>query len=102
MATFAKLREIVEEADVSAEIDTAETKFARFEDAWNGLKWLLARRGETLGEAPRGGSANTRLYVQAGDPLADAPEIWILFKIEGEQILVSAIRFLKAANDTES
>ncbi|TAD73578.1 MAG: hypothetical protein EAY70_12305 [Sphingomonadales bacterium] len=101
MATFAKLREIVEEPLAASAIDDASSLFDRFDDAWEGLKWLLARKADSLGEASRGGNANLRLYVQAGDAIADAPEIWLLFEIENNQIVVHSIKFLKAANEQD-
>ncbi|MCB2066371.1 MAG: hypothetical protein KDE15_06995 [Erythrobacter sp.] len=102
MATFAKLRGIIEEPSVEAAVDAARDQYQRFDDAWEGLKWLLSRRAEQLGEPPRGGSPNFRLYVQAGDPIADAPEIWVLFCIEGEDITIHGIKFTKASDEEES
>lgn len=96
---FARLKTIVESAAVSTEVDAARTKFARFDDAWDALQWLLARRSATLGVAPSVGQDGFRLYVQEGDAEASAPAIWILFRVGDEDVELIAVKFEEAAED---
>ncbi|WP_157132575.1 hypothetical protein [Novosphingobium nitrogenifigens] len=96
---FTRLRTVIESAQVSSAVDAAVDVYSRFDDAWEGFKWLLARKASSLGEAPRDGDHGLRLYAQGGDADADAPEIWALFRVEAESVELIAVRFSKAFDD---
>lgn len=93
---FSKLRQIVESQEVSLAVDLAEAEFDRFEDGWEALKWLLARKADTLGASPTTGATGIRLYVQDGDYFAKVPTIWLVYQISGDQVEISAVKFIEA------
>jgi hypothetical protein len=62
-------RDVVEEHDVSIAVDAYRQQFSRFEDAYEGLKWLLARRGDRMGLHRTVGNIGYRLYRQDVTPL---------------------------------
>lgn len=84
------------EADAEAEADTAAVKFNRFEDAFFALQWLLARRASTLGLAKIGAENGERVYVQAGDEIADTPDIWVLFSDQPNEVVIWDLKVVKA------
>lgn len=71
------LRTIVEELDVSEQVDLYTEKYPRFDEAWEGLKWLLARTPDLKGAAVWAGDwvgeGSFRAYAAAGNPLATRP-----------------------------
>lgn len=87
------LREVVEELDVSNYVDLFTEKFPRFEEAWEGLKWLLSRnpapKGSARREAVSGGEY--RSYVSASDPLAKTPEIWVVYTYTDDQVIILGV-----------
>jgi hypothetical protein len=86
---------------VSAAADAARTLYTRFDDAWDGLFWLLARRPEALGVTPLTGQSSPRLYVQEGDIAAGAPEIWIVFKFNNDEVEILAANFVAGDSDPD-
>lgn len=98
---FTRLRTIIESHEATSAVDEARLKFQRFDDAWNGLNWLLARRPDSMGVAPSVGNG-LRLYVQDGDNLAGAPRIWIMFKIQGETVEIMAVNFTQGDDDLDA
>ena len=83
---------------MEAAVDAARDKFPRFDDAWNGLNWLLARRPESMGVAPSVGNG-LRLYVQDGDRLAGAPQVWIMFRLDGDSVEILAVNFTEVIDE---
>lgn len=92
-AYFSKFRTIIEAINVSAAVDAARSQFDRFDDAWDGLNWILSRRPESLGVAPNKGDGGIRLYVQDGDPEFGSPQIWVIYRVSEESVELLAINF---------
>lgn len=42
-----------------------------------------------------------RLYVQDGDRVAGAPEIWVLFQFDSESVEILAVNFVEGRNDLD-
>ena len=97
---FTRLRTIIESDEAASAVDLARSQFRRFDDAWDGLNWLLARRPDSMGVAPSVGNG-LRLYVQDGDREAGAPKIWIMFKIEGENVEIITVKFTLGSDELE-
>jgi len=73
--TWSIHRTIAEHADAQLQIDAAAALYPRFGEAWEALKWLLARRADVLGYHKTVGGQMFRIYKQAGDILAQTPAI---------------------------
>lgn len=69
-------RQVVEERDAEVKADELRESFQRFDDAYEALKWLLAKGCEELDVRTRAvGEEVYHLYRQAGDPVAGTPDI---------------------------
>ena len=74
-----------------AEIERATAAFERFEEAFTGLEWLLARsperglRGRITGET-------VRIYVQGRDRTAGTPEIWVVYTYSDDEVVIKAMQ----------
>lgn len=89
------------EHDAQAVADKAVSQFHRFEDAFFALQWLLARKASTLGLARIGAANGERLYVQAGDEIAETPDIWVLFSDTPDQVIVWDLHVVKTEPDAD-
>lgn len=83
------------EHGAQASADKAVSEFNRFEDAFFALQWLLARKASTLGLARIGADNGERVYVQAGDEIADTPDIWVLFSDTPDQVVIWDLHVVK-------
>lgn len=81
-------REIVEERDVSLAIDGYRQRFSRFDEAYAGLQWRLARRGDQMGLHRRVGNTEYRLYRQDGDPVAQTPALIVVYTVDPDQVVL--------------
>lgn len=85
------LRSVIQNNDVSRQVDQNADAFNRFNEAWQALEWLLAR-------TPDIGIQNTEhegkywLYVQAGDSLAGTPEISVVYSFTSSEVTLYSIR----------
>lgn len=84
------LRTVISAVDVSAQVDNACQNYPRLREAWEALEWLLARSASVIGRAPDSGDETLRLYVQADDPLANVPAIWVLYRVGAEIEILAA------------
>lgn len=94
------LRTVVSETAVSDLVDQSCQTYPRLREAWDALEWLLSRAGATVGRPPNSGDESFRLYVQADDPLANIPAIWVLYRI-GESIDILAVNLVAPVEDSE-
>jgi hypothetical protein len=88
-----RLRTIVEELDVEEQVDLWSEKFERFDEAWEGLQWLLCRTPD-LKEAMLWGDGTEgyRAYVAAGDPLANTPDIWVVYTFTEAEVVILGVQ----------
>jgi plasmid stabilization system protein ParE len=86
------LRTVVESEAAAAAIDAGCKTYPRLDEAWEALKWLLARSAATIGRPPRSGDPRLRLYVQSGDRIANVPSIWIVYILHEEEVEIVALR----------
>jgi len=83
----------VEALDVSEYLDLYTEKHPRFEEAWNALKWLLARNPEPKGSVTKVGTARPyRAYVLAGDVFAGTPDLWVTYTYTADEVLILAVQ----------
>lgn len=86
-------RSVVESHQCMKTADDARRAYNRFDEAYEGLKWVLARRGHDLGvHRKEEDGPSFRLYRQASDGLAFTPEIAVLYVVGGFEIEIIALR----------
>jgi hypothetical protein len=95
-----KLREIVILNDCEKEIDLAREQYARFDEAWDGVKWLLARNPEPPGSFPSVTTADADYFIYGfrGDAASGIPDMWIFYEYSDDEITIHGIN----ANDAPS
>ncbi len=82
------IKTVVLDDAVSSIVGAQCQVYPRFQEAWDALEWLLARSASNIGRASNGGEL--RLYVQADDPIANVPAIWVIYRV-GEEIEILAV-----------
>jgi hypothetical protein len=95
---WTKYREVVLEPAAQRAADEFRGSLNRFEEAFLGLEWLLSRVPDR-GLRRTVNGTTYRLYVQAGDALADTPEITVLFEFDDRQVIVHAVRAVENGVD---
>ncbi len=90
-------RQIVEEQEVRDAVDQFRAQFQRFEEAFEALKWLLARKCvDVKGLSRTVYGVKYILYRQASDPLARTPEIIVLFTYNDNEVVIIGINAKEA------
>tara|TARA_R110000824_G_scaffold999_13_gene5631 strand:+ start:2414 stop:2707 length:294 start_codon:yes stop_codon:yes gene_type:complete len=89
---------IVLEHEAAAKADEACKEHHRFEEAFDGLQWLLART-QDVGLSRVGSPNDERVYVQAGNPIAKTPSIWVLFSDGDDEVRIWDINVVAYAED---
>ncbi len=103
MAKWLHARTVVEDNDVLKASLGFEKKFNRFDEAFEALKWLLARKCDAVNSVIRTeGGTTYHLYQQASDPLAETPSIIVLYTFDDNEIRLIAINAEKAKSDTDT
>jgi hypothetical protein len=97
------LRSVVEELDVSEYVDLYTEKYPRFDEMWEGIKWILARNPLLQGSAWReNGSREYRVYVFAGDPLIRLPEVWVAYRYDEAEVAILGINAVPIWTEDEA
>lgn len=100
--TWKTLRSVVEELDVAEHVDLLSEKHARFSEAWDGIKWLLARTPDLKGAARREGSSrNYRVFVFQGDFMADTPNIWVVYHFTENEVVILGVNASDRTDELE-
>lgn len=96
------LREIVEALDVAEYVDLLSER-PRFEEAWEALKWVLARNPEPKGSALKLGPEGVlyRSYVLASDSLANTPDIWVVYTYTATQVIIFGVQAKTPSPDVD-
>jgi hypothetical protein len=89
--TWNTLRTVVHELDVSVLVDALAERYERFGQVWDGIEWILARTPDLKGSARREGSENIRIYVFAGDELAETPDVWVVYKFDDNEVVILGV-----------
>ena len=69
---------------------SATALYPRFEQAYLGLEWFLAKEPE-IGIHGRIDGINVRIYVQDTDQLANTPAIWVVYEYDDDQVVILAM-----------
>jgi hypothetical protein len=92
MPLWVTSRVVIEEINISADADIFEQKFHRFQDAYEALKWHLARRAESLGLRSHYKGLEYRLYRQSGDPIAGTPSLIVVYTYTVDEVTIIGLR----------
>ena len=89
---FYPLREIVEQDVVTREVDIASRTVDRFQEAYRGLQWLLARNPE-IGQPLNRTFDGTPGYIYVSDSIhyAGTPRIRIIYTYDANVVTVYGI-----------
>ena len=85
---------IVLEHGAQKVVDAARKNHPRFDDAYNALEWLLARKPKIGFSRKDNNGVKWYVHVQAGDPVAQTPEIWVLYQVEPNQVVIHAVKVI--------
>lgn len=85
-----QFRTIVLQPSASKACDSFNKEFDRFEEAFDGLQWLLTRNPDK-GRRRSTGDIQWHVYVQAPDILAKTPEIWVLYRYDEDEVVIEAL-----------
>ena len=86
-------RTVVEEHDAAVAANHYSDMFPRFDEAYRGLIWVLARRCDRVIRQVRGFEGTEYcLYVQAADPVANTPRITVIYTFTDDQLTIISIK----------
>lgn len=79
----ARMRSVVHSHAVTEWMDSHPSNEHRVDEAVEGLEWVLARN-PWIGKKLVAGE--NRVYVQAADPYAGTPEIWVVYSFDDNEV----------------
>lgn len=82
---------ITEEECVAEVVDDSAKKYPRFEEAWEGLKWLLARTDLETWKKNAANGMEYHLYKMEGT-IEGVPDITIVFSANDDEINILGIK----------
>jgi hypothetical protein len=85
-------RTVIEEPSITSQIQTLSQQFSRFDDAYEALKWNLARRADRLGLHSVVGGVEYRLYRQERDPIAHTLALIVVYTYTIDDVTIVALR----------
>ena len=81
---------IVTQGKVDQQYDDALLKYERFNEAYDALIWLLARK-PTIGLCNEYDGVEYWIHVQDGDSIARTPAIWVLYRLNHQEVILENI-----------
>lgn len=99
-----KLRTIVYEDSCTAEIAAANEEWTRFDEAWEGVEWLLARNPRPPGSFLSLNHDGHEFYIYGcrGDADADVPDMWIFYRYNEDEVVIYGINANEPVEDEEA
>ncbi|MBN9528390.1 MAG: hypothetical protein J0H82_19430 [Alphaproteobacteria bacterium] len=95
-------RQIVEEAAAVSAATTYESKYPRFSEAYEALKWLLARKCDSIKSSTKiYNSVVYHLYTVSADAIAKTPSITALYFFDQYQLTIVEIKAKRAPDPVE-
>ena len=85
------MRDVVEQPDVMQAVDEAKERWARAEDAWSVIPWVLSRE-PTVGN-PLNEGGHLRSFAYEGSWAHEMPTIWVVYEITETQIIIHKVKF---------
>lgn len=88
------MRSVVESAEVMRDVDDAKEKWARADDAWDTVTWVLSKE-PTVGQ-PLVEGGHFRAFAFEGSRAHEMPTINVVYEITETEIVIHKVRFLDA------
>lgn len=92
-ARATRLRTVVEEPWVASEADSAADKFERGEEAFEAIKWAIARDPEN--GIPLNGGGLFAWFIQGARSIG-LPTVAAVYTVTEDDITIKAVRFTEA------
>ena len=98
-----RLLTIVEEDAVQETVERCrnDENLNRFGEAYDGLTWLMARKGLGLGVSQRIDDRVFRLYTQDPDYYAETPRITVVYECLEDKLVLHDIKVEKPPDETD-
>ena len=88
------MRSVREHTEAVAAADDAFLKWTRAEDAWDSVKWVLAR-DPNVG-VPLTEGSTLRAFTYVGGWAYDMPTIIVLYEVDAEYVTIKSAKFQTA------
>lgn len=84
------IRTVILSQEAQRTHDDALTAFPRFDEAYQGLEWRIARSPAqgAKGRYSEALGVYVCLVVQEGNWIAETPEIWVLYTFDDQEVLI--------------
>ena len=90
-------RTIIEDEEVRVSVEEYHRQYPRFEEAFEALKWLLARRCDDVQTLTcNDGGIDYYIYRTSGDEIAKTPDILVLFTFDDSKVTLHGIQAKKS------
>lgn len=86
-----RMRVVRVDTDADVALDDARAGWARVDDAWEMIEWVLMR-DPTVGE-PLTESGTSRTFVFAGSITHEMPDIQVVYIFDENYITIKSVRF---------
>lgn len=86
-------RTVVLDDEAEAFVRAQEHQGSRFEDQWQGIEWLLARKPEYGSSRFPEEPCSYLVYVFPGDDLASTQELWVLYSYDQNEVVIHSVKF---------
>jgi hypothetical protein len=90
------MRSVREDPEAAAAADDAFDKWARAEEAWDSVKWVLARDPSVGMPLTEGGRLRAFTYV--GGWAYDMPTIVVLYEVDAHYVTIKSAKFETAVS----
>lgn len=88
MAGWGNYRTVIENPEAERKIDELRSKFDRFDDQWEGFKWLVSREPEEISLRKVVGSTEYRLAHRKGDMEVGLPDFAVVYTFDADQVVI--------------
>lgn len=88
---WGNFRTVVENPEVEVKIDELKNKFERFDDQWEGFKWLVSRRPEEISLGKTINEREYRLTHRKGDKDVGLPDIAVIYTFNSDEVIIIAV-----------
>ena len=88
MDSWRNYRTVIEEPDASVSIDKFAKRYDRFEEQWEGFKWLVARNPEGISFRMSYNNFEYRLAHRTGDMSLGLPDIAVVYGFDENTVQI--------------
>lgn len=96
-----RLRTIICENDAVAEIEPARARFRRFDEAWDGALWLLARNPRPQGSFATTYGGKEFILWGALSGGIDLPNLWLVYTFDENEVVIYGINAIEPTEEPE-